>query len=129
MSSNIQDTILFLTCARSILCSLIRDSMKLTKENKTKLLEYIVQEATDYEILHLIIREKPAPIRQDFKDEFILYEYMNNIIGTVTKGVSQLKDTKGSFLSAIPLSFLDLSTKKEDIQWYINASNISEGGY
>jgi len=78
-TTNVQNSILFLGTARETLSNLIEQS-KL--EEKESLKNHIMNEATDFEILHAIVYEEfpAADVKYDVFDEMILMSEFKNLI-------------------------------------------------
>ena len=77
--TNVQNSILFLGTARETLSNLIEQT---ELEEKESLKNHILNEASDFEILHAIVYEEfPAPdVKYDVFDEMVLMSEFKNLI-------------------------------------------------
>jgi hypothetical protein len=112
-TGSLYDSVLFLIFARESLVYAIENNPDLSKTDKKEIKNFVLKEATDYEILSLLVENKVPEKRNDFNLEYNLtnllnkFFYENNNIFTQNIGVLKL----------VPLSIYGISSQPKDIKF------------
>lgn len=89
--TKLSNSLLFLAAAREAVALALNESECCVESEIEKLQEYIIKEASDYEIMHLLVKED-VPERKDFDifDEIVLFEQFKNNIAANKKKLTRV---------------------------------------
>lgn len=89
--TKLSNSLLFLAAAREAVALALNESECCVESEIEKLQEYILKEASDYEIMHLLVKED-VPERKDFDifDEIVLFEQFKNNIAANKKKLTKV---------------------------------------
>lgn len=79
MKKNVRNSLDFMLCARSTLNEIVSSS-RVKKETKKSFKNFIMNEASDYEVISLLVEEKLPKKKYDFVKENELFQKFNTII-------------------------------------------------
>ena len=74
MLQSVRNSILFLALARNTICEMVEKNLDENISTKTELTNYIQNEASDYEIIHLLATNNMPEEKYDIVDEEIAWQ-------------------------------------------------------
>jgi len=121
----ISDSILFLTTARSILADNINESKM---ENKTELVEFIINEASDYEIMSVLVTNEMPKEKYNIQKEMQLFSILKEQILNSSNVLMEAMGSKvfKEFILEIGPVYPHLSTAKPLLEFYMNSHSLNE---
>lgn len=121
---NVSESILFLGCARMALKGIVEAS---SIDNKKELCNFILKEASDYEIMHLLVNEELPTKKVDYEHELALFstlkEQIINTLPTLLESfefsflntfIHEIDSVYPRYTSALPLLEQKLLIEKEE---------------
>jgi len=118
MKENILDTISFLTCCRETLCDIV-DKLDLTQFQKNSGKLFLTNEATDFQILHLIYEGKLPKTENDKNLESKYIELSNRMM-------HEFETLHKSKVEFVPLSEFKLTSNPSVLGFLVENNLVSE---
>jgi len=115
---NVGDSLLFLSAAREALCNIIESShMSLAETEKTK--GFLMNEASDYEIMSLIMEGELPKVKYNDLDEALMFEELKSQMLQDAEVVGQFMDETmfASFVSEVDSVFPRYSSAKPIMEY------------
>jgi hypothetical protein len=108
--------------SRSVLSDYIKESKKITTQDRADLSYFLLNEATDYEIISLLVNNELPKKRYDFNEEVILFNQLKRLLFESYKIL--FKDIKKNKLKMlvddlVPVSLYGLSTQKPILEFQL----------
>ena len=122
MNEQIFDSILFMKCLRESLCEIVEDS-----ENGKDMVYFITNEASDYEVLSLIVEGKLPEEKYDYIKETELFDNIKDMLITENKHIlkeMEVKDIR-SLLETEILSTFGLDSRQNILE-FMTENNLLE---
>jgi len=122
----LQESYQFMAIARKTLSEMVMMDESITQKEKTETSDFLLNEATDYEILHLLVTQKLPHQKYNTEGEILCMGYVNNFL----EENKELFDGMGVVLNEMaPLSFWNMSSQPAVAQFMLENDLISERIY
>jgi len=120
------DSILFLLAARETLC-LIADSSNMSKDNKNVLTDFMINEASDYQVMSLLLDGKLPESEINEAEEEELFKKLRVIVAANKKLVCEMfgVDVYNDVVKKIEPLYPNLSTTKPVLNFYLGSGGLN----
>jgi hypothetical protein len=130
-SLNYNESVQFFLSMRKTVCNVIENSSKLTKIEKSNLENFLINEASDYEILHLAMKGDLPKQKFNINEEFFLLSELKEKVLINYNSISEFlsKQDLDIFLAEVGPLYPEFTTAKPVMEHYIelreaNASDL-----